>query len=981
MANDLKLQVLLNAIDRASGPLKAIDKGSIGAARALKEARDRLKELNAQQKDVSAWRTQRAAAEQTETALTSARDKVRALSQQFAATGVPTKALAKDFRTAVREAQRLKEQHQQQSEQLQTLRSKLYSAGISTKDLGTHERQLREQIGATNTTISEQGKRLVALNAQQKRMAAERAKLAKTQGLASDMAVNGAAGLGVGYAASRPIAKAVGAFAPNEDSATQLKVSMMDNTGKVAEDFQKITDLATKLGDRLPGTTADFQEMMTMLRRQGLSAQSILGGTGEAAAYLGVQLKMPVAEAAEFAAKMQDATRTSEKDMMALMDTIQRGFYSGVDSTNMLQGFSKIAPVMDTIKKSGIEAANELAPLLIMMDQAGMEGGAAGNAFRKIFQAGLDKDKVDDVNKIRQLKGQKIQFSFTNKEGNFAGLENLFAQVEKLKGLNDEDRTETIKDLFGDDSETMTTLNTMMNKGLAGYKEVQQKLQNQADLRTRVNEQLSTLTNVMEAAEGSFTNAMAEFGAAVAPDLKELINTLGEVANNVGAWARENPKLAGGLVKVVALVAGLSFAFGGLAIGMAGLLGPFAVVRYGMAMFGVRLGVNKALLAGTRTAAAGAGTEIGRLGRIWKSLVAARSAGGLFSALPALVTTARMAAISALPMLGGAISTVGAAIMATPIGWLMAAIAALAVAGMLIYKYWKPIKGFFLGFCQSLIGALQPVLNSFAKLGQSLVNLGQVALTIPGLSDAIQLFGSIARPLLNLVGSGISSLISWFGKLLTPVNDVGGAAQSMGQRFGSVIGGMLNLLLGLPARFAELGAQMIQGLADGIANSMSVAKQAITGAGDAVIGWFKEKLDIHSPSRVFAELGGFTMAGLAQGLDASQSEPLASITAMGKQITSAGQRALGAVAGPLAAIGLPQLPTGAAASSSVSIDNRAPISPAPAAAYDSHDTYEINIHTTPGMDERAIARAVRAELARVSSEKSARQRSKLSDLE
>ncbi|MCR8935687.1 hypothetical protein MZE46_029320 [Pseudomonas sp. A4] len=61
----------------------------------------------------------------------------------------------------------------------------------------------------------------------------------RDQGLASDMAVNGAAGLGVGYAASRPIAKAVGAFAPNEDSATQLKVSMMDNTGKVAEDFKR----------------------------------------------------------------------------------------------------------------------------------------------------------------------------------------------------------------------------------------------------------------------------------------------------------------------------------------------------------------------------------------------------------------------------------------------------------------------------------------------------------------------------------------------------------------------------------------------------------------------------------------------------------------------------------------------------------------------------------------------------------------------
>lgn len=233
MANDLKLQVLLNAIDKASGPLKAINNGSIGAARALKEARDRLKELNAQQKDVSAWRTQRAAAEQTEQALIAARDKVRALSQQFAATGAPTKAMTRDFRAAVREAQKLKEQHQQQGEQLQALRSKLQGAGISTKNLSSHERQLREQISATNASISEQGKRLVALNAQQKRLAIERAKLEKTQNLAGNMAMNGAAGLGVGYAASRPVAKAIGAFAPNEDSATQLKVSMMEDRKSV----------------------------------------------------------------------------------------------------------------------------------------------------------------------------------------------------------------------------------------------------------------------------------------------------------------------------------------------------------------------------------------------------------------------------------------------------------------------------------------------------------------------------------------------------------------------------------------------------------------------------------------------------------------------------------------------------------------------------------------------------------------------------
>ncbi|WP_223569390.1 phage tail tape measure protein [Pseudomonas sp. BF-R-26] len=907
MANDLKLQVLLNAIDRASGPLKAIDKGSIGAARALKEARDRLKELNAQQKDVSAWRTQRAAAEQTEQALTAARDKVRVLSKQFAATGVPTKGMAKDFRSAVREAQKLKEQHQQQSEQLQTLRTKLYSAGISTKDLGAHERQLREQIGATNTSISEQGKRLVALNAQQKRLAIERSKMEKTQSLAGNMAVNGAGGLGAGYAASRPIAKAIGAFSPNEDSATQLKVSMMDGTGKVAEDFKKITDLATKLGDRLPGTTADFQEMMTMLRRQGLSAQSILGGTGEAAAYLGIQLKMPVAEAAEFAAKMQDATRTTEKDMMALMDTIQRGFYSGVDPTNMLQGFSKIAPVMDTIKKSGIDAANELAPLLVMMDQAGMEGGAAGNAYRKIFQAGLDRDKVDDVNKIRQLKGQKIQFSFTNKDGNFAGLENLFAQVEKLKALNDEDRTETIKDLFGDDSETMTTLNTMMNKGLAGYKEVQQKLQNQADLRTRVNEQLSTLTNVMEAAEGSFTNAMAEFGAAVAPELKELISTLGEMANKVGAWARENPKLAGGLVKVVALVAGLSFVFGGLALTLASLLGPFAVVRYGMAMFGMQ----------------GGGTL-----RVMQKL-APTLTGLARSAFPMLAQGVRLLASTIGGALLTALRTVSIALWglaANPVVLAIAAVVAvLAGAAYLIYKNWDAVKLYFANAWTEIkagfSGGIGGILNTLANFSP-----------------------------IGLIYQAFAGVLSYLG-------------------------------MDLPSRFTEFGNMIVNGLVNGLLAGLGQIKSAVSSVADSAISMFKEKLGIHSPSRVFTALGGFTMAGLTQGLEGGQGGPLGAITDMGKQVVSAGKQALGAMAGPLGAIGLPQLPTGAAASSSVSVDDRSPISPAPAAAYDSHDNYEINIHTTPGMDAQMISRAVRAELARIASEKSARQRSKLSDLE
>lgn len=1031
MANDLRLQLILNAIDRVTAPLRSIQRQSSVAAQALKAARDRLKDLNESQKQINGFRELKQGLSSTRTELQAAQQRTQELGRALSQTQNPTRAMQRDFDRARAALQRLKDQETAQTRQLQTMRQSLTAAGISTRNLGQHSAQLRADMARANAEIAEQQRRLQELTRRQRASAQASERLRRSQQNAGRLAMGGAAGLGVGYAASRPLAAVVNSFAPNEDSATQLKVSMMDDTGKVSEDFQKITDLATKLGDRLPGTTADFQNMMTMLRRQGLSAKSILGGTGEAAAYLGVQLKMGATEAAEFAAKMQDATRTSETDMMSLMDTIQRGFYAGLDPDKMLQGFSKISPVMDTIKKSGLDAAKELAPLLIMMDQAGMDGGAAGNSFRKIFQAGLDQSKVDKANKIAAGANKGVALKFTNDEGNFAGLENLYAQVEKLKVLNDTDRTAVIGKLFGDDAETLTTLNVMMNKGLAGYQEVQQKLQVQADLRTRVNEQLGTLTNVMEAAEGSFTNAMAEFGAAVAPELKSLINTLGEVANSVGTWARENPKLAGGLVKVVGAITALAFVFGALALTMASMLGPFAVLRYGMTMFGLQGGVVTKML-----------------GKLLPTLT-----GLTRNAFPMLVQAARLFATTLI----SAISSVGTAILATPIGWLMAAIAGLVAAGLLVYKYWKPIKGFFIGFWQGLSAALQPVLIGFSKFGELLGNLAKAAYAIPGVGTALRLLGSIAQPLFNMISNGISGLIGWFGDLLKPVEDVGGAAQSMGQRFGAAIGNMIATLvqsigslatgaanlwtsikasfdqglsgilqlianfspLGLfyqafsgvmsyfgvelPGKFTEFGGMIINGLINGLTSGIGAVKDAIGSIGDASIGWFKEKLGIHSPSRVFAELGGFTMAGLTEGLEGGQKGPLDALTSMSKQLIAAGPFDLsgftiprltkgmeGGQKGPLDAVtsmskqltAVGTLALGTTAMPAFAVDNTPPISSAPAAAvYDSHDTYEFTITAGPGTDMQSLEKTLRAMMARIENEKKARQRSKLSDLE
>lgn len=59
MAKDLSLQVRLQAIDKITSPLKKITKGSGKTAEAIRASKDQLRDLNKQQKDVSAYRQTR----------------------------------------------------------------------------------------------------------------------------------------------------------------------------------------------------------------------------------------------------------------------------------------------------------------------------------------------------------------------------------------------------------------------------------------------------------------------------------------------------------------------------------------------------------------------------------------------------------------------------------------------------------------------------------------------------------------------------------------------------------------------------------------------------------------------------------------------------------------------------------------------------------------------------------------------------------
>lgn len=926
MSNDLKLRVLFDAIDKLSGPLKRIAGSGHNTSKAIRATAAEIKRLESLQRGVTGFRKMESQLGDTSIKLMAARRELRRLGDAAASSDGTNKKLNAALRKQGEVVGKLIAQEERHRNALHATKRELETAGISTSRLAVHERRLQADIAKANQALDGQRKRLGKLNAAQQRMQ-------RLQAAGKKMAIGGATAVAAGAVGARGLLAPVREFANQEDAAAQLRASMMGADGKVAKEFAQIDALAQRLGNRLPGTTTDFYEMMTMLRRQGMSAKVILGGLGEATGYLGVQLKMGYSDAAEFAAKLQDATRTTEGDMMSLSDVIQRTFYLGVDSNNMLQGYSKLTPSMDVLRKHGLEAAKIFAPLLVMADQAGMKGEQSGNALRKVFQgvmqnpAGLNKN-LSDV-------GIKIKFNFTDGKGEFGGLDKMFSELQKLKQLSTQDRLVAIKEMFGNDAETLQVVSLLMSKGAAGYAEVQGKMQSQAGLQLRVNSQLGTLKNLWEAATGTFVNVLATVGSAIAPDLKKMVDGISRATERMQVWAKENPKLSGGLFKVAAGISAVLIGGGALAIVIGSALMPFAWLQMSLVK--------------TEPLLRSVGSGIMRLST---------------RAIPMLTNSLRML----LPMLGG---------ISLPV---LAVVGAVALAGVLIWKYWKPIKAFLTGMWAGISAAAQPVLS---MLGAALEPL---------------------KPAWDWLVGKVGEAWDWFTKLLAPVNSTSTELQNAsdyGRAFGEMLGTVLlaplNLvtagadllgtvlhkvfdwsplglivnnwsaittyLSGLWDRFKTIGGNLMDGLAQGITGGLAKVTETVQSVAGKAVSLFKNALGIRSPSRVFAQLGGYTMQGLALGLDRGQSLPM---------------RALNAAASNLRGVGAGLALGAMTATPALAVDQRAPLAPR-STNVSAGATYNITIHAAAGSNPQDIAAEVRKVMEDIERQKAVRARSSLSD--
>ncbi len=639
----LKVELLLAAIDKVTSPLDAMKVASKKLTNELADTRRELKGLEGARLKINDLQHTNVALKQLNTELMASEARALRAQQALQNAEKPTTKLKVAARDAAKAHRELLDKQGELTAKQARLTSALKESGINTGKLGKEEQALKAKITATTATIDKQTEALkrqgeMAENVQRITQSHD-----KMMGHSQSLKSAGTQAVVTGGVMAAALSQPIKAYAEAEDAATQLKVSMMGAGGQVAKEFEQVNALATNLGNRLPGSTADFQNMMTALQRNGISAQSVLAGVGESAAYLAVSLKMPTEEAAVFAAKMKGALKATDSEMLAVMDSIQKGFNLGVTSDAMLAGYSKLTPALGTLRLQGDAAAKALAPLLVQANKMGMAGESAGNAFQKVFRLAVGTKNIKKGNAVAKANGV-APLNFTDAQGNFAGLDNMYKELSKLKGLNDKAKQEILQNMFGNDAETLQALDVMINGGLDGYHEVQAKMQAQADLQTRVNEQLNTLANLWDAAKGTATNMLAAAGEAMGGDLKALANKMSEVSERTGIWMKQHPTMVKWIGRAVMGMIALSVAFGAVALAAGFLLSPFAKVW-----------------------------------RAYQLFATFKAAGGLL----------RLS--SAFSMVGKAVMTAGRFMLANP---MILAITAIAVAAYLIYKNWGRIVPF-----------------------------------------------------------------------------------------------------------------------------------------------------------------------------------------------------------------------------------------------------------------------------------------------
>ncbi|HAM5520862.1 TPA: phage tail tape measure protein [Escherichia coli] len=558
MSNNVKLQVLLRAVDQASRPFKSIRTASKSLSGDIRETQKSLRELNGQASRIEGFRKTSAQLAVTGQELKKARQEAAALAVQFKNTERPTNAQAKAMEAARKNASELQAKYNSLRLSVQRQRQELSQAGINTRNLAHDERGLKNRISETTTQLNRQRDALARVSAQQAKLNAVKQRYQAGKELAGNMASVGAAGVGIAAAGTMAGVKLL---MPGYEFAQ--KNSELQAVLGVAKDSAEMTALrkqARQLGDNTAASADDAAGAQIIIAKAGGDVDAIQAATP-------VTLNMALAnrrtmeENAALLMGMKSAFQLSNDKVAHIGDVLSMTMNkTAADFDGMSDALTYAAPVA---KNAGV-SIEETAAMVGALHDAKITGSMAGTGSRAVLSR-LQAPTGKAWDALKEL-GVKTSDSKGNTRPIFTILKEMQASFEKNR-LGTAQQAEYMKTIFGEEASSaaavlMTAASTgKLDKLTAAFKA--------SDGKT------AELVNIMQDNLGGDFKEFQSAYEAVGTDLfdqqegalRKLTQTATKYVLKLDGWIQKNKSLA----STIGLIVGGALALIGV-IGAIGLV-------------------------------------------------------------------------------------------------------------------------------------------------------------------------------------------------------------------------------------------------------------------------------------------------------------------------------------------------------------------------------------------------------------------------
>ncbi|EAA6393879.1 phage tail tape measure protein [Salmonella enterica subsp. enterica serovar Newport] len=824
--NNLRLQVILNAVDKLTRPFRSAQASSKELATALQTTRNSLKELNKQAGRIDEFRKTRSQLAITATNLSAAREEAAKLATQFAATNRPTAAQAKLFSQAKNRVQELQQTYNGLLGSVQRQRQALKESGIDTKQLSSAQRELRKNADETRQALERQQKSLKRLGEQQAKMNAAREQYSRRLEVRDRIAGAGATTTAAGLAMGAPVMAAVKSYSSMEDAmkgvAKQVN-GLRDDNGNRTKQFYDMQDAIKAASEQLPmeNGAIDYAALVEGGARMGVTNQDDpyedqkrdLLAFASTAAKAATAFELPADELAEGLGKIAQLYKVPTRNIEQLGDALNylddNAMSKGADIIDVLQRMGGVADRLDYRK------AAALGSTFLSLGAAPEIAASASNAMvRELSIATMQSKRFFEGMDLLKLNPAEIEKQMTTDA--MGTIQRVLEKVNKLpKDKRLSAMTMVFGKEFGDDAAKLANNLPELQRQLklTSGDEANGSMQKESDINK------DSLSAQWLLVKTGAQNAFSSLGETLRQPLMDIMDSVKRVTGALRGWIEANPQLAGTLMKVAAATAAITVALGTLAVAVAAVLGPIAVIRFGLSVLGIktfpsvtaavtRTGSALSWLAGAplsllRRGMASSGGSAGLLSAPLNSL--RRSAGLAGNALkavagaPLAMLRAGMSGIrnvigmvmNPLATLRGGLSAAGGVLrflvsgplallrvalygisgllgaLLSPIGLVVAALAGVA---LVVWKYWQPISAFLGGVVEGFKAAAAPISAAFEPL----------------------------RPVFQWIGDKVQALWGGVTDLLTPVKSTSeelNSAAAMGRRFGEALAEGLNMVM------------------------------------------------------------------------------------------------------------------------------------------------------------------------------------------